>query len=177
MECAPTIDLPATRQLADSSSPGASGKRTLGLILKEVVDLGDRAVEGSDSETLIGSVQDQVLTHDGETDEAEICFQSVSATPQPNLNHFHHKSHRLRNRKTSSSRWLSGRTNLHWVEQAQDRQQWQPIAHFSQRKVIEISAISTAKGRQQLRQLPHGSHDLCVHSGSPRSSVEAVSRW
>lgn len=45
---------------------------TLGLVLKEAVDLGGRAVVRADGETVIGSIEDQVLAHDGQTDEAEI---------------------------------------------------------------------------------------------------------
>lgn len=45
---------------------------TLGLVGQEAVDLGGRAVEGADSETVISNVEDQVLAHNGQTDEAEI---------------------------------------------------------------------------------------------------------
>lgn len=44
----------------------------LGLVLKEAVDLGDSAVEGNNSEAVVSSVEDQVLTHDGQTDETEV---------------------------------------------------------------------------------------------------------
>jgi hypothetical protein len=45
---------------------------TLGLVLEEVVDLADGAVEGHNGESVIGSVEDQVLSHDSQADEAEI---------------------------------------------------------------------------------------------------------
>lgn len=45
---------------------------TLGLVVQEAVNLGGGAVEGADSETVIGNVEDQVLAHDGQTNEAEI---------------------------------------------------------------------------------------------------------
>jgi len=37
-----------------------------------VVDLGDRTVEGHDGVSFISDVQDQVLAHDGQTNEAKI---------------------------------------------------------------------------------------------------------
>ena len=45
---------------------------TLGLVVKETVNLGGRAVVSADGETVISSIEDQVLAHDGQTDEAEI---------------------------------------------------------------------------------------------------------
>lgn len=45
---------------------------TLGLVGKEAVDLGNSTVVSNNGETVVSSVQDQVLTHDGQTDEAEI---------------------------------------------------------------------------------------------------------
>lgn len=45
---------------------------TLGFIIEEAVDLGDGSVEGNDGEAMVSSVQDQVLAHNGETNEAEI---------------------------------------------------------------------------------------------------------
>lgn len=45
---------------------------TLGLVGEEVVNLRNGTVEGNDVEAVIGSVQDQVLTHDSQADEAEI---------------------------------------------------------------------------------------------------------
>jgi hypothetical protein len=48
------------------------GLLTLGLVGKEVVDLGDGSVERADTESVVGNVHDQVLAHDGQTDEAHI---------------------------------------------------------------------------------------------------------
>lgn len=45
---------------------------TLGLVLEEVVNLADGAVEGHNGESVISSVEDQVLSHDSQADEAEI---------------------------------------------------------------------------------------------------------
>lgn len=45
---------------------------TLGLICEEVVNLGDGSVEGDNIETVISSIEDQVLAHDGQANEAEI---------------------------------------------------------------------------------------------------------
>jgi hypothetical protein len=45
---------------------------TLGLLLQETINLGSCAVVGANGELVVGNVQDQVLTHDGQTDEAEI---------------------------------------------------------------------------------------------------------
>lgn len=45
---------------------------TLGLVLEEVVNLADSAVESNNVEAMVGSVEDQVLAHDGKTNEAEI---------------------------------------------------------------------------------------------------------
>ena len=44
----------------------------LGLVVQEAVDLADGAVEGDDGEAVVGHVEDQVLAHDGQADEAEI---------------------------------------------------------------------------------------------------------
>jgi hypothetical protein len=45
---------------------------TLGLVLDEVVDLGNGTVEGNDGETVISGVQDDILSHDSQANEAEI---------------------------------------------------------------------------------------------------------
>jgi len=45
---------------------------TLGLVFEEAVNLGSGTVEGTDGETVISSVEDQVLAHNGQTDEAKI---------------------------------------------------------------------------------------------------------
>lgn len=51
---------------------GVGISSTLGLILEEAVDLGNRSVEGNDGETVIGSVEDQILAHDRKANETEI---------------------------------------------------------------------------------------------------------
>lgn len=67
------MDLP----VGGVSSAGQSEIRaisppTLGLVFEEAVDLGNGTVVGDDGEAVVSGVQDQVLTHDGQTDEAEI---------------------------------------------------------------------------------------------------------
>jgi len=54
----------------------------LGLVLEEAVNLGDSAVESNNIEAVVGSVEDQVLTHDGQTDETEVSAveEGMSAT-------------------------------------------------------------------------------------------------
>lgn len=51
---------------------GALDGLALGLVLEEAVNLGDGTVEGNTLEAVVGGVEDQVLTHDGQTDEAEL---------------------------------------------------------------------------------------------------------
>ena len=46
--------------------------RTFGLIFEETVDLFNSSIEGTDSELMVGDVHDQILTHDGQPDEAKI---------------------------------------------------------------------------------------------------------
>ena len=46
--------------------------RTFGLIFKKAVNLLYSTIEDCDSEFVIGHIQDQVLAHDGQTDESEI---------------------------------------------------------------------------------------------------------
>jgi hypothetical protein len=70
-EWAPVIDFPKCFNQfhlvgKDRISP------TFGLVGEEVVDLRDSAVECQDLESMVCGVHDQVLTHDGQTDEAEI---------------------------------------------------------------------------------------------------------
>lgn len=50
---------------------------TLGLICEEVVNLGDGSVECNDIETVIGGVEDQILAHDGQANEAEISSRTI----------------------------------------------------------------------------------------------------
>ena len=50
----------------------ADDLRALGLVGDEVVDLGDGAVEDGDLEAVVVHVEDEVLAHDGQADEADI---------------------------------------------------------------------------------------------------------
>ncbi len=54
----------------------ADDLRALGFVGEEVVDLGDGAVEDGDFEAVVVHVEDKVLSHDGEADQANItrCF-------------------------------------------------------------------------------------------------------
>lgn len=49
-----------------------SATLTLGLIVEETVDLSGGTVVGANGVTLVGGVEDQVLAHDGQTDQTEI---------------------------------------------------------------------------------------------------------
>lgn len=51
---------------------GARVSLTLGLVLEESVNLAHSAVESHNGESVVGSVEDQVLSHDSKADEAEI---------------------------------------------------------------------------------------------------------
>jgi hypothetical protein len=44
----------------------------LGLVGEEVVDLGNGAVEDGDFEAVVVHVEDEVLSHDGKADQADI---------------------------------------------------------------------------------------------------------
>lgn len=61
-------------ELGDKLLDGVSTDNglALGLVLKEAVNLGDGTVEGNAVEAVVGGVEDQVLTHDGQTDETEV---------------------------------------------------------------------------------------------------------
>lgn len=50
----------------------ANNGLALGLVLKELVDLGNGAVEGNDGVAVVGGVEDEVLAHDGKADETEV---------------------------------------------------------------------------------------------------------
>lgn len=67
------MDLPAQRLVYGATFGLVSRSLlTLGLIVEEAVDLGDGTVEGHNGETVISGVENQVLAHDSQTDEAEI---------------------------------------------------------------------------------------------------------
>lgn len=51
---------------------GSDNGLALCLVLEEVVDLGDGTVVSNDSEAVVGGIEDQVLTHDGQTDKTEV---------------------------------------------------------------------------------------------------------
>lgn len=53
-----------------------SVEHTLGLVLQETVNLGGCAVVSANGESVISNVEDQVLAHNGQTDEAEISTRS-----------------------------------------------------------------------------------------------------
>lgn len=57
-----------------------SGFLTLGLVCKEVVNLGNGSVEGNDIETVIRSVENQVLAHNGQANEAEVTSRTIVST-------------------------------------------------------------------------------------------------
>jgi hypothetical protein len=45
---------------------------TFGLILQETINFGNSAIKGDNGETMISDIQNEVLAHDGQTDEAKI---------------------------------------------------------------------------------------------------------
>ena len=49
--------------------------RALGFVGEEVVHLLDGAVEGHDGEAVVVHVQNQILAHDGQTDECDVSFR------------------------------------------------------------------------------------------------------
>jgi len=65
-----TGGLEALAELLDGV--GADDVGALGLVLEEVVDLGGGSVVSADFEALVVHVEDQVLAHDGETDETNV---------------------------------------------------------------------------------------------------------
>jgi len=72
IEWVPTIDFPAECQRFHPRLPLHWSLPTLGLVCQEAVDFGDGSIEDHHGEAMVGSIQDQVLAHDGQTDEAEI---------------------------------------------------------------------------------------------------------
>ena len=57
---------------------GANDRLALGFVLEEVIDLRDGAVVRTDGVSVIGHVQDEVLAHDGQADEANVGTGSES---------------------------------------------------------------------------------------------------
>ena len=70
------IDFPTIPQLSVRQAPFLQEvpncDRTLGFVLQESVHLLNGPIESHDGEAMVGSVHDQVLAHDGQTNEAEI---------------------------------------------------------------------------------------------------------
>ena len=50
---------------------------TLGLVCKEVVDLGHGTVEGHDVEAVVGSIENQILAHDGQANKAKVTSSHI----------------------------------------------------------------------------------------------------
>lgn len=50
----------------------ANNALSLGLVLEELVNLGDGTVEGNDGVAVVGGVEDQVLAHDRKANETEV---------------------------------------------------------------------------------------------------------
>ena len=47
-------------------------QQTFSLIAQEAIDLGHGTIEGDDGELVVGNVHNQVLAHNGQTDETEV---------------------------------------------------------------------------------------------------------
>ncbi|CAY80197.1 hypothetical protein P301_H11691 [Saccharomyces cerevisiae P301] len=67
-------DLSRSLQFGDEIFNGSStdDRFALSFIGQEMVDLGLSSVVSTNSETVVSSVQDQILTHDGQTNQTEI---------------------------------------------------------------------------------------------------------
>lgn len=76
MLCAATMDFPVPRRLAGRYDIVISTGRTFSFILNKLIHLGNCPVEGTDGETMIGHIHDEILAHDGQANEAEICNMS-----------------------------------------------------------------------------------------------------
>jgi hypothetical protein len=64
-----------------STFPGKSSLLlTFGLIGKEVVDFRNCTVECADGEAMVCSIENDVLTHDGQSDQAELCLDIFGIT-------------------------------------------------------------------------------------------------
>ena len=66
------IDLPMNKSVCGPERTGTV--QTFCFIGKESIDLGDGTIEGNDSEAVVCCIEDEVLTHDGQTDETEVTF-------------------------------------------------------------------------------------------------------
>ena len=56
---------------------GADNGLSLGLVCHEMIDFGDSSVESNNGEAVVSHVENQVLTHDGQANEAEISSVDV----------------------------------------------------------------------------------------------------
>jgi hypothetical protein len=56
---------------------GAFDRFAFGFVGEEVVDFGDGAIECNDVESVVSGVEDQILTHNGQTDQAEVSSGDV----------------------------------------------------------------------------------------------------
>ena len=70
------------RRLAASSAErmGADDARSRPRAGEEVIDLRGRAVEDGDAVAVVGHVEDEVLTHDGQADQADVGVGAHSGT-------------------------------------------------------------------------------------------------
>lgn len=68
------MDLPVFHagQISPPAAYQLTLSRTFGFVRQEAINFGHCAVVSDHGESVVGSVQDQVLAHDGQTDEAEI---------------------------------------------------------------------------------------------------------
>lgn len=53
------------------------GQLTLGLVCKEMIHFGHGAVEGHNIETVVGSVENQILAHDGQANKAKVTSSHI----------------------------------------------------------------------------------------------------
>ena len=58
---------------------GTDDGLALGLVFQKAIDLGNGSVESYDSEAVVSHIEDEVLAHDGQTDEAKVSSTSSSA--------------------------------------------------------------------------------------------------
>ena len=61
------------------------GFAALGGVLEKVIDLGNRAVEGHHGVAMVIHVEDQVLAHDCQTDQRDICRLLHDLAPERSL--------------------------------------------------------------------------------------------
>ena len=54
---------------------GADDFGALGFLVEEVIHLGNGAIEGDHGEAVVVHVQNQILAHDGQTNDSNISFR------------------------------------------------------------------------------------------------------